>query len=59
MKKIIILGILVTLLIASSNGLAKDGLVLTDESYGIVLFGSKLKEAEKTFGEKGERQTKA
>lgn len=57
MKQIVILGMLVSLLIASSNGLAKDGLVLTDESYGIVRFGSKLMEAEKKLGEKAERQT--
>lgn len=48
---------LVSLLIASSNGLAKDGLLLTDESYGIVRFGSKLTEAEKKLGEKAKGHT--
>ena len=48
---------LVSLLIASSNGLAKDGLVLTNESYGILRFGSKLTEVEKKLGEKAKGHT--
>jgi hypothetical protein len=56
MKQIIALGMLVSVLIGASNILAKDGLVLTDESYGIVRFGSKLKEVEKKLGEKAKRQ---
>jgi hypothetical protein len=57
MKQIITLSMLLGLLIAGSNGFGKDRTVLTDESYGIVRFGSKLAEVEKKLGEKAKGQT--
>jgi len=57
MKQIITLSILLGLLIAGSNGFGRDTTVLTDESYGIVRFESKLVEVEKKLGEKAKGHT--
>lgn len=57
MKKVIALSILLGLLVAGSNGFGKDRTVLTDQSFGIVRFGSKLVEVEKKLGEKAKGQT--
>jgi len=43
---------LLGLLIAGSTGFGEDRIVLTDQSYGIVLFGGKLVEVEKKLAEK-------
>jgi len=48
---------LLGLLIAGSNGFGEDRTVLTDQSYGIVRFGSKLVEVEKKLAEKAKRHT--
>ena len=52
-----VLSVFLGFLIAGSNGFGKDRIVLTDQSYGIVGFGSKLAEIEKKLGEKAEAQT--
>lgn len=57
MKQIITLSILLGLLIAGSDGFSKDQIVLTDQSYGIVRFGSKLVEVEKKLGDQAKAQT--
>ena len=57
MKQIIVLGVLVGFLVTASDGLCKDRLVLTDESYGIVHFGGKLTEVEKRLKERAKRKT--
>lgn len=57
MKQIVTLSILLGLLIAGSDGFGKDGTVLTDQSFGIVRFGSKLVEVERKLDEKAKGQT--
>ncbi len=57
MKQIITLFMLLGLLIAGSDGYGEDRTVLTDGSYGIVRFGSKLVEIEKQLREKAKGHT--
>ena len=57
MKQIITLCIFLGLLITGSNGFGEERTVLTDQSYGIVRFGSKLPEIEKKLTEKAKGQT--
>ncbi len=57
MKQIMTLSIFLGLLVVGSNGFGRDQTILTDESYGIVRFGSKLVDVEKKLGEKAKGQT--
>ena len=57
MKNLISLVIVVTFFSAASIVFSEGGPVLTEKSYGLVEFGSKLKEIEQRLGEKANRQT--
>jgi hypothetical protein len=57
MKQVITLSMLFGLLIVGSDGFCEDRTVLTDQSYGVVRFGSKLLEVEKKLAEKAKGHT--
>ncbi len=57
MKQIMTLSILVCFFIAGDIGSAIAQTMLTDQSYGIVRFGSKLTEVERKLGQKAKGQT--
>ncbi len=58
MKQITTVSILLGLLIGWSNGFGEERTVLTDQSYGIVRFGSKLPEIEKKLAENAKGQSR-
>jgi hypothetical protein len=55
--KILISTAFVTFLFTVTSSLAAERLVLTDKSYGIVTYGSKLKAIEKQLGEAAKGET--